>query len=196
MKTTRTVFDYRALTWKDFGKYCWVIINVMQNRYGIRAKQGTLNNRITADFNGLQIITRPDLTWEMKLALLVHLFGHTVQFNTSAELREIGLTRYKPRDINKNTLRVIRNYELMASRYGLQLLCLCGLHFLDQWASDWSNGDLDYLVMLYTTGKKYKLNGRTLRRYKRQYIHYGTKLIKPLPIPDFVPRKWPKRAAF
>jgi hypothetical protein len=196
MKIGREHFDYRDLEEKTFEKFCWLIAGKLSLNYGVGVEQAVLAKNITGDFNGKKIILRSDIPWEMKLFILLHLFGHTVQFNTSAALRKIGMKRWRPEEINGQSLKTIRAYERAAGRYGLWLLRDCGINYLDQWASDWSNGDLDYLVMLYTTGAKYELTGKFLRRYKKQYIKFGSPLIKPLRVPKFIPKKWPSRFSF
>ncbi len=190
------VFDYRFLGEGAFETFFHVVLDTVREDYKIVVAQSQLPMSVTGDFDGERIVVRADMSWEMKLFILLHLFGHTVQFCTSEQLRKIGMTTYQPQDINDETLRVIRDYEQMAGRYGLWLLHKCRLLFLDQWASDWSNGDLNYLVELYTTGKKYELTGEFLKEYKSHYIKFGSPSIKPLAVPNFLPKKWESRFSF
>lgn len=197
VKKTCAKFDYRSLKEGDYKGYCWIVVGMTALNHGIKVREAALKTKVTGDFNGLEIIIRSDLSWEMKLFIMVHLFGHTVQFNHSPALREIGMKRWTRQELKEEkNIKTICDYERMAARYGLWLLHMSGIDFLDQWASDWSNGDLKYLLMLYTTGAKYELTGRFLKQYKEEYIKFGSKLIKPLRVPKFTPQEWPSRFSF
>ena len=197
MGKTRAKFDYRKLTEKDFQKFCWIVVGIITLRYGITGRQAA----------GKKSHRR--LKWPGDYPAAGHELGdealyfappvrpyRAVQHQSRVAETWDEKSRWKRKEINEATLKVIWAYERMAGRYGLWLLHQCGIDFLDQWVADWSNGDLNYLVMLYTTGAKYELTGSFLRRYKKKYIKFSSKLIKPLRVPQFTPKKGPSRFSF
>ena len=123
---------------------------------------------------------------ESALFVLIHLFGHTVQWNLSAEYRELGRDTSVGKD--DATLAKIYLYERDATRYSLQLLRECGIDDLDQWASDWWAADWKFLAHFYQTGEKW--NVLELIRPRE-----GERLT-PLAIPAFSPQRWVSRWSF
>jgi hypothetical protein len=109
---------------------------------------------------------------------LIHLFGHTVQWNLLGQAPEIG--NKAPGDYTEAEIREVVNYEREASRYGLQLLHDLGIRDLDAWLSDFSASDVSYLLHYYRTGEK--VDPRTLWRN-------GQSLLESLPIPPFIPKR-------
>jgi hypothetical protein len=110
----------------------------------------------------------------------VHLFGHTVQWNTSAEARRIGMLA-PGQDFSQSDLDALTAYELLACRYSIALLHSIGVYDLDQWVSDFAGCDIDYLLHYYRTGDK---------RPFRDFWRIGRALITPMPIPEFSPTRW------
>ena len=166
------------------------------SQYNIRVVEARLSNDITGDFNGHLILIRSDMTEEMKLFIILHLFGHTVQFSTSGVLMMIGMTKFGPENINDDVLGIVVAYEHEAARYGLQLLHQIGITGMDQWMSDWSNGDLEYLLHLYRSGERYHLTLQFLLDYKKKWIKPDSRLIEPKSIPSFTQQKWTSRFSF
>jgi hypothetical protein len=188
--------DYRDLTEKDYKAVFDSFKFTLEHSFGLKTEVKKLNISITGDFNGIEILVRDDLPQEMKLFILAHLFGHTIQFNTSQKLRKLGMTQFGPHNVSEKILRKIKNYESDASRYALQLFHDLGIHTLDQWISDWVAADWHYLSELYTSGEKSNLSKSFILNFKSKYLTYGTPPLTPLAIPPFTPQKWESRYAF
>lgn len=150
----------------------------VEDRWGIPVVVGDVPNPFTGDLDGAEIRVDYDLDAEDALFILVHLFGHTVQWNTAPEARAIA-THTGPWDAPH--LAKLRDYETTACRYSLALFHECGIHDLDQWLSDFSACDYAYLEHFYQTGEK---------RPFRDFWKHGTPVLAPLPIPPFSPEKW------
>lgn len=158
----------------------------IEQRYGVPVKIGDVLDPNTGDFDGLQITVDHDQDLESAFFVLVHLFGHTVQWNTSAHYRELG----HDLSIGKGeaVLRQIHDYEKNATRLSLQLMHEAGIIHLDQWVSDWWAADWRYLEHYYRTGEKLDF---------RKLLDPGkAERLTPLAIPRFTPQKWISRWAF
>jgi hypothetical protein len=154
----------------------------IEDRWGIPVRIKDVANPFTGDLDGAEIHVDYDLTPEEGLFILVHLFGHTVQWNVSEEARVLGAVRGPGLDAD-TTARLIA-YEKQACQYSLQLLHEAGVHDLDQWLTDFSQCDLAYLLDFYDTGEKKPF---------RSFWKDGQPLMEPLPIPRFEPTKWMSR---
>jgi hypothetical protein len=153
--------------------------------YGVRVYIGDVQDPNTGIFDGAEIGIDYANDLEMSLFVLVHLFGHTVQWNTVASYRTID-QRAKP-GAAPEVIEEARSYEMNASRYGLALLHQANIRDRDQWISDWWASDWQYLSTYYKTGK---LPGWDSCRST------GHALIAPLEIPAFVPHRYYTRYAF
>jgi hypothetical protein len=154
----------------------------IENRYGIPVIIKDVPYPFTGDLDGAEIHVDHFEDIENALFIMAHLFGHTVQWNVSAEAREVGLKQFKnPTD---DELAVLRAYELTACRYSLQLFHDLGIHDLDQWMSDFAACDYTYLVHFYRTGE---------RRPFRSFWTDGQPVLMPLAIPSFTPSRWISR---
>jgi hypothetical protein len=155
---------------------------LIEDRWGIPVRIQDVPNPFTGDLDGEQIMVDYDLDIEDAVFILIHLFGHTVQWNVSPEARAIGFLQ--PATWTDDQLRAARDYEHEAARYSLQLLHEAGIRDLDQWISDFAACDCAYLMHFYTTGQK-----RPFRSFWRD----GTPLVAPLAIPEFQPTQWLSR---
>ena len=115
---------------------------------------------------------------------MIHLFGHTVQWNVDAQARELGLEQ--PVRPSEDWLRRLRAYELEACSYSVRLFHDLGITDLDAWLSDFAACDLAYLEHFYRTGKK---------REFRSFWRDDQPLIAAVEIPPFQPRRWVSRWA-
>ncbi len=140
----------------------------------------------TGDFDGTKIELDHDQELDSALFVLVHLFGHTVQWNISAEYRALGsdLSIGKGEEV----LMKILEYEKNATRYSLQLKHDVQETDIYQWVSDYIAADWKNHAHNYRTGEK--LDFRTLIEPGK-----GT-LLGPLKIPAFTPQKWISRWSF
>ena len=148
-------------------------------RYGIRVTIRDVAAPAKGDLDGAEIVIGLDNDAETRLFLLAHLFGHTVQWNTSAADRRLGMTR--PVNPDAAMLDRLEAYEREACAYSQQLFHEAGIPDLDGWLADTSACDFAFLRHLYQTGER------------RSFAHFwreGTPHLKPLPIPPFVPRDW------
>lgn len=154
----------------------------IEDRWSIPVTISDVPNPFTGDLDGEQILVDYDLDIEDAVFILVHLFGHTVQWNLSERAREIGLAR--PGQWTEAQLAEVAAYEREACRYSLQLLHEAGIRDLDQWISDFAACDSAYLMHFYRTGEK---------RPFRSFWCEGAPLVTPLPIPAFQPTRWISR---
>lgn len=154
----------------------------IEDRWEIPVRIRDVPNPFTGDLDGAEIHVDHDLEAEDALFILVHLFGHTVQWNISAEARELGAVRGP--GLSDETIAALIEYEREACRYSLRLLHDAGIHDLDQWLADFSACDLAYLVHFYKHGDKAEF---------RSFWRDGQPLMEPLAIPEFHPTRWVSR---
>ena len=158
----------------------------IERRFGVLVSIAQVVAPNTGDFDGAQIQVHFDQDIEQALFILIHLFGHTVQWNISAEYREVG----HDLSIGKGPeqLAKIYDYEKNATRMSLQLMHEAGITDLDQWLSDWWAADWRYLEHYYKTGEKLDF---------RKLLEPGKATpLTPIAIPDFTPQKWLSRWSF
>jgi hypothetical protein len=154
----------------------------IEDRWEIPVHIQDVPNPFTGDLDGEQIMVDYDLDIEEAVFILIHLFGHTVQWNVSAERRAVAFL--SPGTWTDEQLRVVADYEAEACRYSLQLLHDVGVHDLDQWISDFAACDCAYLMHFYKTGEK-----RPFRSFWRD----NAALLEPQAIPEFRPTQWLSR---
>lgn len=158
----------------------------IEDRYGIPVSISDVLDPNTGDFDGMKIMVDYDQELDSALFVLVHLFGHTVQWNISAEYRELGTDLSTGK--GEAQLKKIYAYEQNATRYSLQLMHDAGVKDLDRWVSDWWHADWRYLEHYYRTGEK--LDFRALLKPGEGEV------LTPLQIPEFKPQKWLSRWSF
>lgn len=155
---------------------------LVEDRYGIPVIISDVPHPFTGDLDGAEIQIDYDITAEEAVFCVVHLFGHTVQWNVSAEARDLGMAQLTKPD--PSLIDDLRRYELQACGYSLQLFHEAGVTDLDQWLSDFAACDLAYLEYFYLTGEK-----KPFRSFWRD----GCDLVEPVPIPEFHPTAWRSR---
>src|SRR5437763_7412965 len=131
------------------------------------------------DLDGSQIDIDGDTEPAERLFLILHLFGHTVQWDTSARAREIG--RPLPVPVSEELLPELLAYEREAAGYAVALLHELGGQDLDQWFTDIAEADLAYLTHYYRTGEKRPVN---------EFFRANCAVVKPIAIPQFQPKQW------
>jgi hypothetical protein len=156
---------------------------LIEDRYGLPVVITDVTDPFTGDLDGSQILVDYDLDAEDALFILVHLFGHTVQWNVSPVDRELGLLEV--RNPTDELLTKLARYEQDAARYSLQLFHEAGVHDLDQWLANFAACDVAYLMHFYRTGEK---------RAFRSFWSDVAPGLTPLAIPDFRPTKWVARS--
>jgi hypothetical protein len=137
----------------------------------------------TGDLDGATILVDFDLSAEDALFILVHLFGHTVQWNVSPADRALGLLEV--REPSDELLASLARYEQDAARYSLQLFHEAGVWELDQWLANFAGCDIAYLMHFYRTGEK--------REFRSFWVDPAP-MLTPLAIPSFLPTKWITRS--
>jgi hypothetical protein len=161
------------------------VVPVVEGKYGVEVMISDVVDPNTGDFDGQTILIDYDQDLEVALFVLVHLFGHTVQWNVSDEYRALGLNVAVGK--TPEEMVAITEYEQGATRLGIALLHEAGVRDLDGWASDWWRADFEYLVHFYKTGEKKDV---------RSLLKRGGEALGPLPIPRFTPTKFASRWSF
>jgi hypothetical protein len=173
------------MTAHDFQSVYNRVVPVVENDYGVEVTISDVVDPNTGDFDGRQILIDYDQDLEVALFVLVHLFGHTVQWNVSEAWRNLGLNVAVGKTAEE--VAAITEYERGATRLGIALLHQAGVTDMDAWASDWWRADFEYLVHFYKTGEKLDV---------RALLKRGGEALTPLPIPPFTPRKYSSRWSF
>jgi hypothetical protein len=154
----------------------------VETKYGVPIRIRDVPNPFTGDLDGAEIHVDYDEDIESALFIIAHLFGHTVQWNTDEQARELGYKLYpNPSD---ELMRRLQDYEHEACRYSMQLFHEAGIRDLDQWLSDYSACDFRYLEHFYRQGDKPPF---------KSFWKDGAPLLTPKPIPPFHPTKWVSR---
>ena len=166
------------MTTTDFAAAFATVKKRIEGRWGIPVVVGDVPNPFTGDLDGAEIKIDFDLDAEDALFILVHLFGHTVQWNTAPGARAIA-THPGPWDAEH--LARLREYETTACRYSMTIFHDAGLLALDQWLSDFAACDYAYLEHFYQTGEKAPF---------RSLWKDGAARLEPLAIPAFTPERW------
>jgi hypothetical protein len=157
--------------------------DLIEQRWGIPVTINDVPNPFTGDLDGAKIAVDYDLGVEDALFILIHLFGHTVQWNVSAEARKVAFLR--PDGVwTEEQLTLVASYEAEACAFSLQLLHDAGIHDLDQWVADFAACDVAYLMHFYRTGEK---------RGFREFWRDGSPILAAKPIPAFQPTAWVSR---
>src|SRR3984957_6465765 len=166
-----------------FADYCRSIEHHIEKAYGVRIVTRDIPDPLTGDLNGAEIHIDYAVTPEQRLFLLAHLFGHTVQWNTSPAAFDLGRPQNPP--VSADCLPELMDYEREAAGYGLGLLHEIGITETDQWFADYASCDAAYLRHFYVTGEK------------REFLSFwqdGTPLFPSRSIPPFSPVMRPFRA--
>lgn len=154
----------------------------IEGRYGVRVVISDVVAPFTGDFDGAEIRVDHDVELADAVFIIVHLFGHTVQWCTSESARELAsIPVVNPPE---ELLARLEVYEREACQYSIQLFHDAGVHDLDQWLSNFAACDLAYLKHFYVTGTKGDF---------MSFWRDGQELLSPLPIPEFHPTRWISR---
>lgn len=173
-----------AISEERFREVFNLLEKTIERRWGIPITIRDVLEPFTGDLDGEAIELDYDLPIDEAVFILLHLFGHTVQWNVSQEMRELGLLPVE--NATDELLERIREYELEAARYSMKLLHELGIRDLDPWIADFTHADVAYLLHFYRTGEKLPIE---------QVWKDGQPLIEPTPIPEFHPTRWVARSA-
>jgi hypothetical protein len=163
----------------------WRAISSGIVKHGFVIEYRDLEPPRTGIFDGLRIVLDPDVGFEMQCFLLLHLFGHSVQWvapSLAHKLEDLKHTQDKAR-----FMQVLHDYEQEAASFGLQLMRELGVTHLDQWYSDFVETDWQYVRRFYETDQ--------LPAWDTCVVS-GAPLIKPSPLPILKQRQVEVRFAF
>jgi len=154
-------------------------------KYGFAIEYRDLEAPRTGIFDGLRIVIDPDVGFEMQCFLLLHLFGHSVQWvapSLEHKLDELQNTQDRAR-----FMEVLHDYEFEAASFGMQLLHEIGVTHLAQWYSDFVETDWRYVERYYRTDR--------IPPWE-ECVANGCRLIPARPIPTLKHRQVRVRFAF
>jgi hypothetical protein len=154
-------------------------------KYGFVIEYRDLEAPRTGIFDGLRIVIDPDVGFEMQCFLLLHLFGHSVQWvapSLEHKVNELQSTSDRVR-----FMQVLHDYEFEAAGFGMQLLHEAKVTQLDQWYSDFVETDWRYVEQYYRTDR--------IPAWDECIVH-GCPLIQPTAIPPLCRREVQVRFAF
>ncbi|MBI3549703.1 MAG: hypothetical protein HY078_11745 [Elusimicrobia bacterium] len=163
----------------------WQRVTSRVVKYGFKIAYEDLEPPRTGIFDGHRIVMDPDVGFEMQCFVLLHLFGHSVQWvapSLEAKLAAITDTKDKGR-----FMEALKAYEFEAARFGLQLLREADVDGIDQWYSDFVHTDWRYVERYYETGSIPPWTSCVVT---------GAAPIKPLAIPPLKHRAVEVRFAF
>ena len=163
----------------------WVKVSSGIVKHGFVLEYRDLEPPRTGIFDGLRIVVDPDVGFEMQCFLLLHLFGHSVQWVSPSIEQSLHDLRHSTE--KATFMRALRDYEFEAARFGLQLMRERGVTGLDQWYSDFVETDWRYVERYYETDRIPEW---------RDCIVTGCPLIEPAPIPSLSHRQVEVRFAF
>jgi len=154
-------------------------------KHGFAIEYRDLDPPRTGIFDGLRIVIDPDVGFEMQCFLLLHLFGHSVQWvapSIEHKLEDLRATTDKAR-----FMQVLHDYEFEAAGFGMQLLHDRGVTGLEQWYSDFVHTDWRYVERYYQT--------ETIPPWQDCVVS-GCPLVEARPIPELRLRQVEVRFAF
>jgi hypothetical protein len=154
-------------------------------KYGFAIEYRDLEPPRTGIFDGLRIILDPDVDFEMQCFVLLHLFGHSVQWVAPTLAEKVASLQHTTD--RADFMRVLQAYESEAGQYGMQLIHEAGIDDLDQWFSDFAATDWKYVERFYRTD--------ALPPWHECIVN-DQPVVRPLPIPQLCHRQVEVRYAF
>jgi hypothetical protein len=163
----------------------WIKTSSRIVKYGFVLEYRDLDPPRTGIFDGLRIVLDPDVRFEMQCFLLLHLFGHSVQWVAPS-------IEFKLHDLQNTTdrarfMRVLHDYEREAAGFGMTLLHEAGVTTFDQWYSDFVQTDWQYVERYYRDNALPDWNS---------CVASGCPLVVSTPIPELHHRQVDVRFAF
>ncbi len=162
----------------------WTGVTARVVARGFGLEYGMLERPRLGIFDGLKITIDPAVDFEMQCFLVLHLFGHSVQWVAPSYRPEIAGVSDQDLEVY---LDALEHYERNAARFGLQLLHEAGVTDLDPWYFDFAETDWTYVDTFYRTGAIPPWETCVVR---------GAGPVEPLPIPPLAPRLVEVRYAF
>jgi hypothetical protein len=168
----------------DFRAVFHSLVELIEQTYSLKVTVGPVAGSYTGQFDGKELWVDLDKDPEEAVFILVHLFGHTVQWNLDEKLRLLGLANS---GVTEADLPRIYQYERQASQLGLGLLEQSGEFRLARWLTDRFGADWKFLAHFYRTGDKLRFETEA---------GADEPLLTSIQIPSFTPQRWPPRGAF
>ena len=163
----------------------WIRTTSKIVKYGFAIEYRDLEPPRTGIFDGLRLTIDPDVDFEMQCFILLHLFGHSVQWVAPSIADKLGpLQNTTDREV---FMKALHEYEYGAARFGMQLLHEVGIHDFDQWYADFVVTDWQYLERYYKEG--------AIPPW-RECVASDQPLIQPEPIPPLEHKQLEVRFAF
>jgi len=163
----------------------WTAVSSGVVKHGFGIEYRDLEPPRTGIFDGLSIVLDPDVGFEMQCFLLLHLFGHSVQWVAPSIEGKLEALQHTPD--KAEFMQVLQAYETEAARYALHLLHDRGITNQDRWFSDFVHTDWRYVERYYQDG--------ALPPWSECVVSGGD-LIAPQPIPPLKLRQVEVRFAF
>ena len=163
----------------------WVRVSSRIVKHGFVIELRDLEPPRTGIFDGLRIVIDPDVPFEMQCFVLLHLFGHSVQWvapSLSPQLDALQNTSDMTR-----FMRVLHDYEFQAARFGMTVLHDVAILDCDDWYSDFVETDWRYVEGYYRTNE--------IPRWE-DCIATAPQRVEPLAIPELKHRQVEVRYAF
>lgn len=101
----------------------------------------------TGIFDGLSIVIDPDVGFEMQCFVLLHLFGHSVQWVAPSLVHKLDALQHTTD--KERFLQVLHDYEFEAAGFGMSLLNHIGQGHLANWFGDFVATDWRYVERYY-----------------------------------------------
>ena len=136
----------------DFRKVFRAVVEHIEAVYSLKVNVGPVTGSYTGQFDGKELWVDLDRDPEEALFILVHLFGHTVQWNIGEKLRILGLANS---GVTESDLPRIYQYERQASQLGLALLEETDEFRLARWLTDRFGADWKFLEHSIAPAKKF-----------------------------------------
>ena len=163
----------------------WTRVTSGVLKHGFRLEYRDLEPPRTGTFDGLRIFVDPDVGFEMQCFILLHLFGHSVQW--VAPSLEHKLPALRETLELEAFLSVLHDYEFEAARFGLHLLHSVGVTDLDRWYSDFVATDWRYVERYYR---------ETRIPSWPECVVRAASIVQPLTVPPLSHREVEVRFAF
>lgn len=186
--------DYRVINESSFRQYYEVLNDYLLAKYNIAVYESEVVDldEFIGSFNGKNITVKKGLNFDHKLFLILHLFGHCVQWCGLNQEKYLDIPETLPinndGEVSPEKLNKLREYEAEAAGFAVQLLNDALNINLSQWFADWSHADWDYFVKITSLSNKPK--SLDLK------IQFGTDLISPKMIPNIKLREIPPQYAY
>src|SRR6266446_4841213 len=117
----------------------WLRITSKIVKYGFAIEYRDLEPPRTGIFDGLRLTLDPDVDFEMQCFVLLHLFGHSVQWVAPSLADKLALLQHTAD--RAAFMGILHAYEFEAAGFGMQLMREAGVYDLDQWFSDFAATD-------------------------------------------------------